>query len=304
MSLNPCHFMHRLARCMKFFLVGLLSLSFLAGCSVQSQLLRSAGDVLSKESNSADEDLELLQHASAYHLKLSESLLVQIPEHVKLAESVARGYTQYAFVFLMDEADRTESENLQRANHLRVRAAKMLMRAKTHGLQALMLKYPQLQASLESSNTAKPFNMAAEETGLAYWTLTAWAGAISLSKDTPDIVADLPQVMRLAELAWKANPSFDHGALAGMMGTLELAKPGGKPENAEKYYDQAIQWRGDQIAPLVSKAENWAVGTQNKDVFTKLLNQALEEAKNKTDLSNTVMLRRARWLLDSTDNLF
>jgi hypothetical protein len=89
-----------------------------------------------------------------------------------------------------------------------------------------------------------------------------------------------------------------------MMGTLELAKPGGKPENAEKYYDQAIQWRGEQIAPLVSKAENWAVGTQNKDVFTKLLNQALEEAKNKTDLSNTVMLRRARWLLDSTDNLF
>ena len=117
-------------------------------------------------------------------------------------------------------------------------------------------------------------------------------------------MADLPQVMRLAELAWRANPSFDQGALAGMMGTLELAKPGGKPENAEKYYDQAIQWRGDQIAPLVSKAENWAVATQNKEAFTRLLNLAIEDATGKNDLSNTVMLRRARWLLNSNDNLF
>jgi len=304
MSLNPCHFMHRLVRCMKFFLVGFVSLSFLTGCSVQNQLLRSAGDVLSKESNSSDDDLELLQHASAYHLKLSESLLLQIPDHVKLAESVVRGYTQYAFVFLMDEADRTESENLQKANQLRARAAKMMMRAKTIGLQALLLQYPQLETSLAAGKFAKPLGIAPEHTGLAYWTLTAWAGAISLSKDSPDIVADLPQVLLLSELAWKAKPSFDNGALAGMMGTLELAKPGGKPDQAATYFDQAIAWRGDQIAPLVSKAENWAVATQNKEAFTQLLNQALEEAKGKTDLSNAIMLRRARWLLDSIDNIF
>jgi hypothetical protein len=89
-----------------------------------------------------------------------------------------------------------------------------------------------------------------------------------------------------------------------MMGTLELAKLGGKPDHAATYFDQAIAWRGDQIAPWVSKAENWAVAAQNKEAFTQLLNQALEEAKGKTDLSNTIMLRRARWLLDSIDNIF
>jgi hypothetical protein len=89
-----------------------------------------------------------------------------------------------------------------------------------------------------------------------------------------------------------------------MMGTLELAKPGSKPEAAEKYFNLAIEWRGNQVAPLISKAENWAVATQNKEAFTQLLNQAIELAKSQNDLTNTVMRRRAQWLLDNTDNLF
>jgi hypothetical protein len=134
--------------------------------------------------------------------------------------------------------------------------------------------------------------------------MTAWAGAISLSKDSPDVVADLPEVLRMAELAWQANPQFDQGALASMMGTLELAKPGGKPETAEKYFNLAIEWRGNQVAPLISKAENWAVATQNKEAFKLLLNQAIELARTQNDLTNTVMRRRAQWLLDNTDNIF
>lgn len=285
-------------------IAGVFFTIFLTGCSVQNQLLRNAGDLLSKEMSSSEEDLELLMHASAYHLKVSETLLQEIPDHVKLSESVTRGFTQYAFVFLMDEADRKESESIQIASQLRVRAAKMLMRAKSHGLITLSLKYQSLTASLQNTSQSQTLTISPDDVGLAYWTMTSWAGAISLSKDSPDIVADLPQVLKLAQMAWQANPKFDHGALASMMGTLELARPGGKTANAEKYFDLGIEWRKDQIAPLVSKAENWAVATQDQDTFKKLLNQAIENAKDKTDLTNTVMVRRARWLLTETDNLF
>ena len=285
-------------------IAGVFFTIFLTGCSVQNQLLRNAGDLLSKEMSSSEEDLELLMHASAYHLKVSETLLQEIPDHVKLSESVTRGFTQYAFVFLMDEADRKESESIQIASQLRVRAAKMLMRAKSHGLNTLRLKYQSLDVSLQNPSISQTAPISPNDVGLAYWTMTSWAGAISLSKDSPDIVADLPQVLKLAQMAWQANPKFDHGALASMMGTLELARPGGKTANAEKYFDLGIEWRKDQIAPLVSKAENWAVATQDQDTFKKLLNQAIENAKDKTDLTNTVMVRRARWLLTETDNLF
>jgi predicted anti-sigma-YlaC factor YlaD len=288
----------------KRLITGLFLFSLLSACSVQNLLLRNAGDILSKETSASDEDLELLMHASAYHLKLSESLLQEIPNHAKLAESVARGYTQYAFVFLMDEADRIESDSLQKANQLRTRAAKILMRAQSNGLKTLNLLYPQLGTYLNNPAQRPAFKIKPEDTGLVYWTMTAWAGGISLSKDSPDVVADLPQVLRLAELAWQASPQYDQGALASMMCTLELAKPGGQNGIAEKYFDMAIAWRGSQIAPLISKAENWAVATQNRSAFEQLLKQAIDLGHNKSDLINTVMTRRARWLLDNADNLF
>ena len=296
--------MKRYLRLCLFLLAGTFSLFFLSACSVQQHLLRNAGDVLSKEASSADDDLELLMHASAYHLKISESLLDEIPEHVKLAESVTRGFTQYAFVFLMDEADRVESDSIQKATHLRTRAAKMLMRAKNIGWRTLRSKYPTLEVQLQRESTGKVQKLASEHVGLAYWVMTSWAGAISLSKDSPDLVADLPQVIRLAELAWQSQPQFDKGALASMMGTLELAKPNGKPEVAEKYFDLSIQWRSDQISPMVSKAENWAAATRNKEAFILLLQQAIDVSAKQTDLTNTVMRRRAKWLLDNVDNLF
>jgi hypothetical protein len=66
----------------------------------------------------------------------------------------------------------------------------------------------------------------------------------------------------------------------------------------------AIEWRKDQVAPLVSKAENWAVTAQNKEAFKFLLQKAINTSGLQNSLSNTVMVRRAQWLLDSIDNLF
>jgi hypothetical protein len=295
---------HHQKKLIKFILTGTLCLAFLTGCSLQQPLLLKAGDLLSKESVFEDDDLEMLMHASAYHLKLSEALLQEIPEHSMLAESVAKGYTQYAFVFLMDVADQIESESIQKASTLRLRAAKILGRAKSTGLKSLTLHYPQLDSVLKGKDSPNPFKISAQHAGLAYWSMTAWAGAISLSKDSPELVADLPAVVKLAELAWQANPQYDNGSMASMMGVLELAKPGGQPERAQKYFDMAIQWRGNQIAPLVSKAENWAVATQNKDAFVQLLNLAIGQSEKHKDLTNAVMGRRARWLLENVDNYF
>jgi len=286
------------------FISGICFSILLSGCSVQHHLLQNAGDLLSKESSAAEDDLELIKYASAYHLKVSESVLHEIPDHVKLSEAVTRGFTQYAFVFLMDEADRTETQGIQQATLLRARAAKMLLRAKAHGFNTLTLRYPQLESYLASNKTEFSKKMRIEDVGLAYWTMTSWAGAISLSKDNPDVVADLPQVIKLASLIWEIDPKYDNGALASMMGTLELAKPGGNIDKSEKYFDLGIEWRKDQVAPLVSKAENWAVTAQNKEAFKLLLQKAIEASGLQNNLSNTVMIRRAHWLLDSVDNLF
>lgn len=296
--------MNRILRCFIYSLAGTFFLTFLSACSLQSHLLRNAGDLIAQDTSSSDDDLELLMHASAYHLKISESLLNEIPDHRKLAESVTRGFTQYAFVFLMDEADRAESDSIQKATQLRTRAAKMMLRAKTAGLKSLSIHHPSLSKSLYSSHHLNALSLSQDEFGLAYWTMTAWAGAISLSKDSPELVADFPQVLMLAELLWKVSPQMENGSLASMMGILELAKPNANLEKANHYFDLGIQWRTDQVAPLVSKAENWAVVAHNKEAFVELLQKAIQQSSLKTDLSNTVMQRRAKWLLENVDNYF
>jgi hypothetical protein len=281
---------------------GLVFLS-LSACSVRQQLIRQAADEMSQQSVE-EEDIGLAREASAFYLKLSESLLRSVPGHVALAQSVTSGLTQYAYAFLSSEADRIESHSLAKAQALRVRAARMFERAQKQGRAALSLRHPEFSSQLLSVEV-KALRLQPDEVGLAYWTAAAWGGQISFSKDTPDVVADLPLVVNLATLAWQTQPGYGDGALASLMGTLELARPGGSRARALAYWDQAIEIsQGQSPGPYVAKAEGWAVEQQDRDAFEAWLNKAVEVSQGKRDLSSQIMRERALWLLSQVDAIF
>lgn len=294
--------MSLLNRTVALHLSGLLVLS-LSACSVRQQLIRQAADEMSQQSVE-EEDIGLAREASAFYLKLAESLLRSVPGHVALAQSVTSGLTQYAYAFLSNEADRLESHSLAQAQALRERAARMFERAQKQGWVALTLRHPGLASQLLSMDL-KALRLQPDEVGLAYWTAAAWGGQISLSKDIPDVVADLPLVVNLATLAWQTNPAYGDGSLASLMGTLELARPGGSPSRALAYWDQAIEIsRGQSPGPFVAKAEGWAVEQQDRTAFEAWLNKAIEVSQGKRDLSSQIMRERAVWLLRHADDIF
>jgi len=141
--------------------------------------------------------------------------------------------------------------------------------------------------------------------GVAYWAAASWGGYISLSKDDPEAVADLPLAVRLAGLAWQRTPGHGDGALASLMGTFEAARPGGSSTRAAAYFDQAIAAGGGRNAgAYVAKAEGIALPAADRRAFEALLRQALDAARAQRDLSNEVVRERAQWLLDSADDLF
>ena len=143
------------------------------------------------------------------------------------------------------------------------------------------------------------------QAGLAYWAAASWGACISLSKDDPEVVADLPLAVRLAGLAWQAEASFGDGALASLMGNFEAARAGGSREQAERYFDQAIAaGAGQSAGPYVAKAETIALPAGDRPAFEALLRQALAASARRSDLSNQVMQQRAQWLLESADDLF
>jgi hypothetical protein len=281
------------------------ALGLLGGCSPRLMLVRGAAHELAQQGQSPEEDLGLAREASAFYLKLSESLLRQVPDDLPLAEAVAGGYTQYAYAFVAFEADRLEARDAKAAQALRQRAARLYLRAKNHAMTALALQHPGFAQALASPDPAAWPRLSSREVGVAYWAAAAWAAHISLSKDDPDTVADLPLAVRLARLAWERAPEHGAGALASLMGTLEAARPGGNAQQALVYFDRAIALgAGLSAGPWVAKAEGWAQPAGDRAAFDTLLQQALLASERRRDLPNAVMRERAQWLLASADDLF
>ncbi|WP_300435870.1 TRAP transporter TatT component family protein [Zoogloea sp.] len=287
-------------------LAPILALVSLAACSPQQMVMRSVADELASQGQSAENDLELAREASAFYLKFSESVLRPQPDHTGLAAAVAGGFTQYAYAFVAFEADRIEATDAKAAQRLRERAARLYRRGRDHALTALELTRPGFRQAL--ANPAAQPALRTEQLALAYWGAAAWGGMISLSKDDPDTVADLPLAIHLAQLAWRLDPGFGDGNLASLMGSFETARPGGTRASAEAYFDEALRLgQGRSAGAFVAKAEGIAQPAGDKAAFLDLLNQAVavtDAPGSPLALSNEVMRRRARWLIESADDLF
>lgn len=268
-------------------------------------MLNQTADALSGQGMSDEEDLQLAREASAFYLKTSESVLREIPSHLKLAEAVAAGYTQYAYAFVALEADKLDAQDPASAAQMRERAARLYARAHRHAMTALEKNHTGFAQALAQSDSKKRPLLTQAEVPLAYWAAASLGGKIAMSKDDPDAVADFPLSQRLAELAWQTQPTFGQGSLASLMGTLEAARVGGSAQKAEQFFDQAIALgQGKEAGPWLAKAEAIALAQQNREQFEEWLQRAIKISQQHRSLQNEVMRERAQWLLSTIDDLF
>ena len=283
----------------------LLIVLLLSGCAVRPFVVNQTADALSGQGMSDEDDLQLAREASAFYLKASESVLRETPGHLKLAQAVSAGYTQYAYAFVAFDADKIDAKDPAAAAQMRERAARLYARAHRHAMTALERNHPGFAQALAQNDSKKRPQLKAAEVPLAYWAAASLGGKISMSKDDPDVVADFPVSQRLAELAWQADPTFGQGALASLMGTLEAARVGGSSKKAEQFFDQAIALgQGKEAGPWVAKAESIALAQQNREQFEQWLQQAIKVSQQHRSLQNEVMRERAQWLLSTIDDLF
>ncbi|MDL2337841.1 MAG: TRAP transporter TatT component family protein [Pseudomonadota bacterium] len=293
--------------CARWVALSLL-VALLSACSPRMLLVRNVADELASQGQGEEEDILLARDASAFYLKLSESVLRQTPDHLPLAEAVAGGFTQYAYAFVAFEADRTEAQDAKAAQRLRERAARLYLRAHRHAMTALELHNPDIGKALTGNPADRDgpvMRLPSDQVGVAYWAAASWGGYIALSKDKPDVVADLPLATRLATLAWLSEPRHGSGALASLMGSFEAARPGGSLLRAAAYFDQGIEaGQGSNAGAFVAKAESLAMSSGDRAAFESLLRQAIAISATHRNLGNEVMRERAQWLLDTADDHF
>jgi predicted anti-sigma-YlaC factor YlaD len=273
------------------------------------------GNILAKGGSggafATDEDPELVKAAVPFSLKLMESLLLESPEHEALLAATAGGFTQYAYAFVQQEADAAEETDFEHAIELRVRARKLYLRARDYGLRALEVSHPGIREALAANPRPAVAGMKADDVPALYWTAAAWASAISLAKDDPALIGEIPQMEALIDRAYVLDADYDHGAIHSFLMSYELARVGGEGDPIERarfHFGRAIELTGGRkVSPYVTWAENTCVQSQDVAEFRRLLAAALAidvDERPEWRLENTIMQRRARRLLDQIDILF
>jgi predicted anti-sigma-YlaC factor YlaD len=294
-------------------LLVILSSLFWQGCSVRRYAINTLADALSQSGKtfSSDDDPELVRGALPFSLKLVESLLAESPKHEGLLLAACQGFTQYSYAFIQQDADEIEGKDLSAANVLRARARRLYLRARNYGLRGLDLKYVNFEKRLRSDPKTAAEKVGVSDVPLLYWTASSWGAAIALSKDDPELIADLPFVEALIDRAFQLKEDFDHGAIHTFLITFEGSRQGVKGDatvRSRTHFQRAMELSSGKLAsPLVSFVEAVSIGRQDKAEFQSLLGQALKVDANANPewlLQNLVMQRRARWLLSRMDELF
>ena len=83
------------------------ALAVTVGCSLKTMAVKTVANTLSDTGDvfTRDDDPELIRDATPFALKLYESLLESVPNHVPLLIATCSSFTQYGYAFLEAEAD-------------------------------------------------------------------------------------------------------------------------------------------------------------------------------------------------------
>lgn len=282
------------------------------GCSFKHMAVNKLGDALAGGGTAfaSDEDPELVRAAVPFSLKLMESLLKESPKHKGLLFAASSGFTQYGYAFVQQDAEVLETQDVAASLAMRQRARRLYLRARDYGLRGLEAAHPGFTNVLRTDAVAAAGLLTKRDVPQMYWTAAAWAAAVVVIKDSPELIVDLPVIEALMDRALALDESYDHGAIHSFFISYEMSRATGSGDPAARsraHFDRAVQLtEGRHAGPFVSLAESVAIHQQNRDEFESLLHQALAidpNAKPEWRLANVILQRRARWLLEQEDNL-
>jgi predicted anti-sigma-YlaC factor YlaD len=294
---------------MKRVLVLAMAGLLIAGCSMKKMAANAVGDALSGGGDvwMSDNDPQLIKEAIPFGLKTNESLLEISPEHLGLLEATAQGFAAYAFL-LKEEADRVESEDLQRARSLRARSSKLFVRGRDYALRGLEVRHPGFTEGLRSQRDATLAKTDERDSGLLYWAGASWAGALSVAKDNLKLMVEFPTAGALVQRVIELDNAFDDGSAHEFFISFEAGRPGGSLDAARGHYEQALELsRGERASVYLALAESVSVAEQDVAEFRTLLDRARAidpDEKPESRLLNIIAQERAEWLETQIPELF
>lgn len=297
----------------------LLTSATLPGCSFSKLAADQTAGLLDQAAPALDAfwDYEVAGIGTPGAIMQLEAFHAVTPDNEKLALNLAKAYVGYAVGWV--EADYEiayAAGDMDRADRLRQRARLLYLRARNLALHALHVRDSGIDDVLKTHDDAKLASYLKreytdeEDVAPVFWTGMAWGAAINMSLDQPDLIAELPTAKALVVHAKELDDGFFNGGAYVFLGSMESAFPkamGGDPEKGRAIFEQGLQrTQRKNHMMLVNYARVYAVNTQNRELYVKLLTEVLEagDLGQRVRLTNKVARRRAERYLAQTPELF
>jgi hypothetical protein len=287
----------------------------ITGCgAIKKSAIKSVANTLAAPDSDVfarDEDIELVGAAAPFGLKLYESLLASIPDHVPLLVATCSNFTQYSYAFLQTKADELEYKDYSEYTRQKERALRMYLRARDYCMRGLEKRFPKVRVALLRDPETALARAKKKDVPLLYWSAASWGSAISYGIGRPDLAGDLHIVRGLAERALALDPDYANGVIHELMISVESLDElvGGSEARARDHFKRAVALQKDQpqAGPYVSLATGIAIKKQDREEFERLLKDALAIDADKhpaVRLANLAAQRRAQFLLNQIDEIF
>ncbi len=289
--------------------------SLLSGCAALGNIL--AGPAESQGAAFEEMgDYEAAARKAPGDLGLLDSLMGVVADHSGMNAIAAKNYGGYAFGFVEPVAgplDTPDPEAVAKAKAWYVRGRDAGLKA----LRRLSAFVAAEAADMESFNAALQ-GFSREDVPGMFWTAYNWGQLIMLSKDEPELVAELPRVLALIDRVKELDPGYYHGSAHAFEMVNAASRPqllGGQPEVALAAHARAVAVDGLTAEGGPAKfmthdvmfAQFYAVQIQDPELFKKTLQQVLDTPADvlpSARLANVIAKRRAQVLLAKIVDFF
>ena len=247
-------------------------------CSLKKLAVGALGNALTSSGGSygRDDDPELVRDAAPFALKTMEGLLQEAPRHRGLLLAASRGFTEYTFAFVQQEADFVEETDLKRATALRERAKRLYQRARDYGFRGLETDIPGFRQGLRENQERMLAKTGRKHVPFLYWTALSWVGAMSLAKDDSELTADQHVAEAMMKRALTLDEGYDRGTIHDFFIAYEGGRKsvGGSLKSAREHFERSLALaQGARAAPFVGFAETVSVAAQDRKEFESLLSR-------------------------------
>jgi predicted anti-sigma-YlaC factor YlaD len=278
-------------------------------CSIKKMAMKSVAGAMSSGGNvmQSEEDPDLVGDALPFILVMYEMILAERPDDPDLLLASSRAFTMYSYAFLMTEAEMADRTDFKKATQLRKRASAMFLRARGYALRALEQRHPGFNRAMKEDHASALKMTDKGDIDLLYWCGAAGAASLSAAKDNLALLPLLSPSAAMVERVLELDDEYAGGAAHDFFISYYGGRPkamGGSEQKAREHFRRSLDISGGSNAgTYISLATSVSVKRQDAAEFRELLGRALAVDVDKypeSRLSNLIMQRKARWLLDNT----